>query len=131
MKPVLTADEYRRVDKAYEGDLIQAMDKAGYAVALAAARVGAGYGKRVVVLAGPGNNGGDGYVAARYLKARGADVEVQALAPPKTTEAIDAAAKARAVGVRIVELGEPDDSDVIVDALFGGGTDYIGRTGPL
>ncbi|MCH8971430.1 MAG: NAD(P)H-hydrate epimerase, partial [Acidobacteria bacterium] len=122
MKPVLTADEYRRVDKAYEGDLTQAMDKAGYAVALAAARAGAGYGKRVVVLAGPGNNGGDGYVAARYLKARGADVEVQALAPPKTTEAIDAATKADAVGVRIVELGEPDDSDVIVDALFGGGT---------
>ena len=122
MKPVLTADEYRRVDKAYEGDLTQAMDKAGYAVALAAARAGAGYGKRVVVLAGPGNNGGDGYVAARYLKARGADVEVRALAPPKTTEAIDAATKADAVGVRIVELGEPDDSDVIVDALFGGGT---------
>lgn len=83
VKPVLTADEYRRVDKAYEGDLIQAMDKAGYAVALAAARAGAGYGKRVIVLAGPGNNGGDGYVAARYLKARGADLEVQALAPPQ------------------------------------------------
>ena len=125
MKPVLTADEYRRVDKAYEGDLIQAMDRAAYAVALATARAGAGYGKRVVVLAGPGNNGGDGYVAARYLKARGADVEVQALAPPKTTEAIDAATNGDAVGVRIVELGEPDDSNVIFDALFGGGTDYI------
>jgi NAD(P)H-hydrate epimerase len=121
VKPVLTADEYRRVDNAYEGDLIQAMDKAGYAVALAAVRAGAGYGKRVVVLAGPGNNGGDGYVAARYLKTRGADVEVHALAPPKTFEAIDAATKADAVGVRIVELGEPADSDVVIDALFGGG----------
>ncbi|MGH3649744.1 MAG: NAD(P)H-hydrate epimerase, partial [Acidimicrobiia bacterium] len=86
MKPVLTADEYRRVDKAYEGDLIQAMDRAGHAVALAAVRAGASYGSRVVVLAGPGNNGGDGYVAARYLKTRGAAVEVHALAPPSTPE---------------------------------------------
>ncbi len=121
MKPVLTADEYRRVDKAFEGDLIQAMDAAGFAVALAAIRAGAGYGKRVVVLAGPGNNGGDGYVAARYLKARGVDVEIQALAPPKTFEAIDAASKARAVGIRIVELRQPDNRDVVIDALFGGG----------
>ena len=45
------------------------MDRAGFAVALAAARLGAGYGKRVVVLAGPGNNGGDGYVAARVSQA--------------------------------------------------------------
>ena len=50
------------MDKAYTGDLIEAMDRAGYAVALAAVRAGGGYGKRVVVLAGPGNNGGDGYV---------------------------------------------------------------------
>lgn len=121
MKPVLTAEEYRRVDKAYEGDLIQAMDRAGYAVALAAARSGAGYGKRVVVLAGPGNNGGDGYVAARYLKARGAAVEIHALASPKTREAADAAAKARAVGIPVREIGDPVACDVVVDALFGGG----------
>jgi NAD(P)H-hydrate epimerase len=74
-----------------------------------------------VVLAGPGNNGGDGYVAARYLKMRGVDVEVQALAPPKTPEAIDAASKARAVGVRVVQLKPREQPDVIVDALFGGG----------
>ncbi|MFQ5522451.1 MAG: NAD(P)H-hydrate dehydratase [Acidimicrobiia bacterium] len=121
MKPVLTASEYRRVDQAYEGDLIAAMDKAGYAVALAAARAGAGYGRRVVVLAGPGNNGGDGYVAARYLRQRGADVEVQALRLPKSPEAVDAAAKAREVGVRLTELGPTRRADVVIDALFGGG----------
>ncbi|MDX1468213.1 MAG: NAD(P)H-hydrate dehydratase [Acidimicrobiia bacterium] len=121
MKPILTGDEYRRVDKAYEGDLIVAMDKAGYAVAMAAARAGAGYGKKVIVLAGPGNNGGDGYVAARYLHQRGANVEIHALALPKTPEAIDAAAKARAVGVRMLELGEVEPADVVIDALFGGG----------
>ena len=92
-----------------------------YAVALAAVRAGVGYGSRVVVLAGPGNNGGDGYVAARYLKTRGANVEVQAFSPPRTREAIDAAAKARSVGVRIADFGAPGDEDVVIDALFGGG----------
>jgi NAD(P)H-hydrate epimerase len=121
VKPVLTADEYRRIDSAYDGDLIQAMDRAGYAVALAAVRAGVGYGSRVVVLAGPGNNGGDGYVAARYLKTRGASVEVRAFSPPRTREAIDAAAKARSVGVRIADFGAPGDEDVVIDALFGGG----------
>ena len=121
MKPVLSAEEYNRVDKAYTGDLIQAMDRAGYAVALAAVRAGAGYGKRVIVLAGPGNNGGDGYVAARYLKARGCAVKVGAFAAPATVEAIDAANKASSAGVPISGFGKPEEADVVVDALFGGG----------
>jgi len=121
MKPVLTAEEYRRVDKAYTGDLIQAMDRAGHAVALAAARHGAGYGRTVVVLVGPGNNGGDGYVAARYLKDRGAAVAIHALADPTTPEAKDAAAKAVSAGVRVTGLTGPVEADVVIDALFGGG----------
>ena len=121
MRPVVTADEYRRVDRAYEGDLDAAMDRAGYAVALAVVRAGAGYGKKVAVLAGPGNNGGDGYVAARYLAGRGVAVTVLALGPPKTPEAKRAAESARATGVRVTGLVEPEDEDVVVDALFGGG----------
>jgi hydroxyethylthiazole kinase-like uncharacterized protein yjeF len=121
MKNVLTADEYRRVDKAYPGDLVQAMDRAGHAVALAAARAGAGYGKRVIVLAGPGNNGGDGYVTARYLRTRGAFVTVHALAEPKTVEARDAASKATSSGVPVVPLGPPVNADLVIDALVGGG----------
>jgi ADP-dependent NAD(P)H-hydrate dehydratase / NAD(P)H-hydrate epimerase len=121
VKPVLTAEEYRRVDQAFTGDLIQAMDRAGHAVALAAARHGAGYGKRVAVLAGPGNNGGDGYVAARYLKTRGAHVIIQALADPSTPEAQDAATKAALAGVQVRELGEPTETGLVIDALFGGG----------
>jgi hydroxyethylthiazole kinase-like uncharacterized protein yjeF len=121
MKPVLTAEEYRRVDQAYPGDLIQAMDRAGHAVALAAVRTGATYGSRVVVVAGPGNNGGDGYVAARYLKQRGAYVTVHALTEPKTTEARDAAHKATSAGVAFAELGRVVHADVVIDALFGGG----------
>ncbi|MFP4554954.1 MAG: NAD(P)H-hydrate dehydratase, partial [Actinomycetota bacterium] len=121
MKPVVTAEEYRRVDRAYEGDLIRAMDRAGHAVSVAAARRGAGYGTSVAVLAGPGNNGGDGYVAARYLKARGADVRIHALTEPKTTEAQDAATKSASAGVPVVPLGDVTAADVVIDALFGGG----------
>jgi ADP-dependent NAD(P)H-hydrate dehydratase / NAD(P)H-hydrate epimerase len=121
VKPVLTATEYRRVDQAYPGDLVTAMERAGLAVALAAARHGAAYGKNVVVLAGPGNNGGDGYVAARHLKRRGAAVEVRRLGEPLTSEAIQAAARARGAGVPVADLGPPVDCDLIIDALFGGG----------
>jgi NAD(P)H-hydrate epimerase len=121
VKPVLTAEEYRRVDKAYQGDLDQAMDRAGLAVALAAARNGAGYGSRVIVLAGPGNNGGDGYVAARYLRRRGAQVVVHALGAPRAPEAIRAAALAGLYGVPVVELGPVIECDLVIDALFGGG----------
>lgn len=120
MRPVLTAEEYRRVDQAYEGNMNEAMDRAGHAVALAAVRAGAGYGKTVAVLAGPGNNGGDGYVAARYLKSRGAMVKVHALGKPKTELAREAAAQAEGVGVATEALGPPVTVDLIIDALFGG-----------
>jgi len=121
VRPVLTAEEYRRVDMAYRGDVARAMDRAGHAVALAAVRAGAGYGKRVAVLAGPGNNGGDGYVAARYLKERGATVAIHAFAKPASDLARDAAERARSAGITIIDLGSPVPSDVVVDALFGGG----------
>ncbi|MFQ5949043.1 MAG: NAD(P)H-hydrate epimerase, partial [Acidimicrobiia bacterium] len=74
MRPVITPDESSRIDAASEEPVETLMERAGLAVALAAARMGAGYGTRVIVLAGPGNNGGDGYVAARYLCRRGAAV---------------------------------------------------------
>jgi NAD(P)H-hydrate epimerase len=121
MKPILTAEEYRRVDQAYTGDMDQAMDRAGFAVAVSAARLGAGYGRRVVVLAGPGNNGGDGYVAARYLKRRGAAVEIHSLSEPRAKEAIRAAGLAHELGVAVRPLGAVTEADLVIDALFGGG----------
>ncbi|MGA7097332.1 MAG: NAD(P)H-hydrate dehydratase [Acidimicrobiia bacterium] len=122
MKPVLTADEYNRVDKGFDGDLDSAMDKAGHAVSLAAVRNGAGYGSTVLVLAGPGNNGGDGYVAARYLRRRGVAVEVRSLGMPRTPQASRAAALATTAGIRVSPLvAQAENCDLIVDALFGGG----------
>ncbi|MFW2338528.1 MAG: NAD(P)H-hydrate epimerase, partial [Acidimicrobiia bacterium] len=71
MKPVLTAAQSAALDEASTEPVETLMERAGLGVALAAVEMGIGYGSRVIVLAGPGNNGGDGYVAARYLHNRG------------------------------------------------------------
>ena len=83
MKPVITPDESARLDAAATEPVEVLMERAGLGVALAAARMGARYGTRVLALAGPGNNGGDAYVAARYLRRRGVAVEVRGLGYPQ------------------------------------------------
>jgi hydroxyethylthiazole kinase-like uncharacterized protein yjeF len=75
---------------------------------------------RAVVLCGPGNNGGDGYVIARVLAVRGWDVALWALAPPATPDARAMAALWR--GPVLAHLAEADLAGaVVVDALFGTG----------
>jgi NAD(P)H-hydrate epimerase len=123
MRPVITPAESARLDEASSEPVEVLMDRAGYGVALEAAGMGIGYGSRVVALAGPGNNGGDVYVAARYLRRRGADVEVQALGFPKGEWSASRKAAAAAVhaGVRVRPLGTPFGADLIIDGLFGAG----------
>ena len=77
MIPVVTRDEMRAIDAA-AGDPVELLvERAGGAVARAAlAMLGGAYGRRVAVLAGPGNNGADGRVAAERLRQRGAAVRV-------------------------------------------------------
>lgn len=121
MKPVITPEESARLDAAATDPVETLMERAGLAVALAAVAMGATYGRRVVVLAGPGNNGGDGYVAARYLVQRGVAVEVRALTRPKSAVAAWACQGALAAGVPVRDLGEPAQADLVIDALFGAG----------
>lgn len=121
MRPVITPAEAARLDEAAGVPVDRLMERAGRAVALAAVEMGAGYGRRVTVLAGPGNNGGDGYEAARLLRLRGVGVEVEALADPRTRPAIAARGRAHAAGVPIRAIGRPGPSDLVIDALFGGG----------
>ncbi len=122
MKPVITPDESARLDAATEPVEVL-MERAGLGVALAAVRMGARYGSRVLALAGPGNNGGDAYVAARYLRRRGVAVEVRGLGYPQGSDspARRAAAAAVAAGVPVRPLGDPEPCDLLIDGLFGAG----------
>ena len=122
MQLVITPEESARLDQASNVPVETLMERAGLGVALAAAGLGAGYGWRVAVLAGKGNNGGDGYVAARYLAGRGCAVTVLALGSPDPNSAAgEAARRAVAAGVPISDFGEPEAADLIIDALFGVG----------
>ena len=79
MLPVLTRDEMRAADAAALDGVSEdvLVGRAGTAVGHAALRIlGGGYGRRVVVVAGKGNNGADGRVAADFLARRGARVAV-------------------------------------------------------
>ena len=77
MIPVVTRDEMRAIDAAAADPVEVLVERAGGAVASAAlALLGGAYGRRVAVLAGPGNNGADGRVAAERLRERGVAVRV-------------------------------------------------------
>jgi NAD(P)H-hydrate epimerase len=103
------------------------MDRAGAAVAQVIRSRLDVRGKRVLVLAGSGNNGGDGLVAAKHLREAGADV-VCYLLKARDDARVAAAREAGALigalpddrGLRVLRLGS-NGADVIVDALFGTG----------
>lgn len=77
MIPVVTPDEMGAIDAAAPEPVEVLIDRAGAAVAQAAVELlGGTYGRRVVVLAGKGNNGNDGQAAAERLRRRGVRVEV-------------------------------------------------------
>jgi hydroxyethylthiazole kinase-like uncharacterized protein yjeF len=102
------------------------MENAGRAVA---DRVAANHrvGASVMVVAGPGNNGGDGFVAARLLAERGYAVRLLLVGPRDRLKGDAALAAERFAGA--VEVAAPErlsivgKPDAIVDALFGAGLD--------
>jgi ADP-dependent NAD(P)H-hydrate dehydratase / NAD(P)H-hydrate epimerase len=99
------------------------MENAGRAVADAVAGRHPG-GSRVVVVAGAGNNGGDGFVAARILRERGHHVRVALLGDAnKLKSDAGAAAKRWAGPLDPVAPESLSRADVIIDALFGAGLD--------
>jgi NAD(P)H-hydrate epimerase len=110
VEPILTPDEMGEADgRAIAGgtpvDVL--MDRAGRAVAWQARRMLAGtYGRRVTVVCGKGNNGGDGLVAARALGSWGVRVDVVELAAGADGGEVD-----RALG----------RADLLIDAMYGTG----------
>ncbi len=99
----------------------QLMERAGRAVADC---LSTGYplGTRVAVVCGPGNNGGDGFVAARILKERGYHVALFLLGERGALkgDAAEAAARWKDEALEI-SASRLSGAGVIVDALFGGG----------
>lgn len=77
---------------------------------------------RIAVLCGPGNNGGDGFVAARLLAARGREVTLALLGARAGLQG-DAAASAGRWNGDVAALAPEciDGADIVVDALFGAG----------
>lgn len=138
MQDYITSEEMRREEaKAVAGGTsIEAlMENAGRGLA---AKVGESFhgvkGKRVAVIAGKGNNGGDGMVAARYLSEAGADVSLILLCEPdgiKTREARLNWDRLASTGVRKLVSPDPDSlskrrgaidaAEILIVGIFGTG----------
>ena len=102
MEPVVTVAEMRAVDADATEPVEVLIGRAGTAVAgVALQMLGGAYGRRVVVIAGKGNNGADGRVAADVLHRRGARVAVLDAADPPTAL--------------------PAGVDLVIDAAYGTG----------
>lgn len=98
---VVSPERMRSIDLAAPEPVEVLVERAGSAVARAAiSLLGGAYGRRVTVLAGPGNNGADGRVAAERLRERGVSVVVH-----------DALSMPAVIG----------PTDLVIDAAFGSG----------
>ena len=150
--PVVTAEKMKYLDRKASSEYgvpsAVLMENAGKAVAEASleyARAALGRGAaglKTAVCCGRGNNGGDGLVAARYLKLAGAEAKAFIL-PPKETGYGELVVKnleaARAAGVPVAMTHKEDldalaaefsSSDLLLDALLG--VSAVGKpTGPV
>lgn len=126
MIELLTSEQMGQADRlAIAGGVPGAalMQKAGIAVADCVTRTQA-LGASVLVIAGPGNNGGDGFVAARVLASRGYDVRVALVGRVDKLKGDAADAARQWTGP--VEDADPQaaaHAGIIIDALFGAGLD--------
>jgi hydroxyethylthiazole kinase-like uncharacterized protein yjeF len=119
IRPILTAERMRKAEvRTVDAGVSETelMERAGSALAEAVKLfIGA---RPTLVLCGPGNNGGDGYVAARHLRDAGYPVRVAALAEPSAEAAIWA--RGRWDGP-VEQLSSADPAAILIDCLFGTG----------
>ncbi|MCK0150997.1 NAD(P)H-hydrate dehydratase [Marivita sp. S6314] len=134
MTELLTAAQMRAVEQtAIESGVVtglQLMERAGRGAVAAALREWpdlADAAKRAMVLCGPGNNGGDGFVIARLLQGKGWDVDVFLYGDPETLPPDAKAnhdlwlAQGRVRACDPAQIQACDRPDLFVDAVFGTG----------
>ena len=129
----VTAAEMKRLEQ--QADAVglsyrQMMENAGAAAAALALRAWPG-AKSAAVFCGKGNNGGDGFVAARHLANAGLAVRLYLVeGEPVTTDAIYNCGLAREMGLPVLAadaLDEPEqadflqNADIILDGVYGTG----------
>ncbi len=131
MTEILTAAQMRAIEQAAiesgRASGLELMERAGKGVVEAVFEAWpelAGRAGRAVVLCGPGNNGGDGFVVARLLTARGWQVELRLFGAPDRLPP-DARRNFERWNGPVLALTSPPapapEADLLVDALFGTG----------
>ena len=123
--PLYRAADIRQLEAAARNQPL--MERAGWAAADLAARLHRE--GPILILAGPGNNGGDAYVAARHLRARGLEIALVALGDPEQSPADASQARQRyleAGGTLLAAIPDTGPWGLVMDGLFG-----IGLQRPL
>ncbi|MFZ2029438.1 MAG: NAD(P)H-hydrate dehydratase [Vitreimonas sp.] len=118
---IITVAQMRAVDAAAAASgapTLSLMENAGRAVAEAVACRFTP--RRTLVVCGPGNNGGDGWVAARVLKEKGWPVSVTSLAARASLQG-DAAQAAKMWDSEVVQSRDAGEPELYIDAMFGAG----------
>lgn len=118
--PVLTVAQMRAAEKAEAPGakaLYALMERAGAAAADIIWRIAAG--REILILCGPGNNGGDGYVAARVLRERNAPVRIASAGLPNSRLARIARMRWRGPVEDLLDSSSVRPAPVLVDCLFG------------
>ncbi len=133
---LVTAEEMREIDRRTIEEFgvpgLNLMEKAGGSVAQAATEMlGKSSGKKVAIFAGKGNNGGDGFVAARHLKQKEVKVSLYLLGRKEEVKG-DARVNLEKLSQLPTEIINERDveeakekvaqSDLIIDAILGTGT---------
>jgi hydroxyethylthiazole kinase-like uncharacterized protein yjeF len=132
MTKIITGAQMQELDRRTIGEAgipgTVLMERAGAGLAACIEQFfGSARGKRITILCGKGNNGGDGFVVARLLRRSQAKVRVLTMTP------VRAAGKSAVPSYRSKSQAFPllRESDILVDALLGTGlsSDVTGRYG--
>jgi len=130
---IVTADQMIRIDRECADNGLPTsvlMENAGKAVAIEVTRIlGDYYSKKIVILAGPGNNGGDGLVAARYLWDSGLEVSLYLFGKRRTDDPHLEMIHDRNISCNEISTSNDLDelnsdlqnADAVLDAMFGTG----------